>query len=102
MRRVTDWEERPSEMDVRNFYGGDLQGVIDKLDYLQKLKVEAIYLNPIFVSPSNHKYDCQDYEHVDPHLGVIVRDEGSLVPEGENDNANAGRYACRTACRENL
>ena len=102
VRRVTDWEEPPSEMDVRNFYGGDLQGVIDKLDYLQKLKVEAIYLNPIFVSPSNHKYDCQDYEHVDPHLGVIVRDEGSLVPEGENDNANAGRYACRTACRENL
>ena len=52
VRRVTDWEEPPSEMDVRNFYGGDLQGVIDKLDYLQKLKVEAIYLNPIFVSPS--------------------------------------------------
>lgn len=55
-------------MDVNNFYGGDLQGVMDKLDYLQDLGVEVIYLNPIFVSPSNHKYDIQDYDYVDPHL----------------------------------
>ena len=40
-------------MGVREFYGGDLQGVRDKLDYLQDLGVEVIYLNPIFVSPSN-------------------------------------------------
>ena len=46
---------------------------MDKLDYLQELGVEVIYLNPIFVSPSNHKYDIQDYDYVDPHYG---RDRG--------------------------
>ena len=52
-------------MDVRDFYGGDLQGVWDKLDYLQDLGVDVIYFNPIFVSPSNHKYDIQDYDYVE-------------------------------------
>ncbi len=66
-------------MDVRNFYGGDLQGVIDKMDYLQDLGVQVIYLNPVFVSPSNHKYDIQDYDYIDPHFGKIVSDEGDLL-----------------------
>ena len=44
----------PETMDVHRFYGGDLQGVREKLDYLQDLGVEVLYLNPIFVSPSNH------------------------------------------------
>jgi glycosidase len=52
-----------------DFYGGDLQGVTEKLDYLQSLGVTAIYLNPVFRSPSNHKYDTTTYEEVDPHLG---------------------------------
>lgn len=54
---------------------------MNKLDYLQDLGVEVIYLNPIFVSPSNHKYDCQDYDYVDPHYGRIVEDcnEGILL-----------------------
>ena len=47
-------------MGVREFYGGDLQGVMEKLDYLKELGVDVIYLNPIFVSPSNHKYDIQE------------------------------------------
>ena len=47
---------------------------MEKLDYLQDLGVEVLYLNPIFVSPSNHKYDCQDYDYVDPHYGEIVQD----------------------------
>jgi len=51
------------------FYGGDLKGIYNKLDYLQKLGVTAVYLNPIFTSPSNHKYDTTDYFNVDPHLG---------------------------------
>ncbi len=51
------------------FYGGDLYGVENKLDYLQELGVTAIYLNPIFTAPSNHKYDTSDYKNVDPHLG---------------------------------
>lgn len=52
------------------FYGGDLPGITGKLDYLQnRLGVTAIYLNPIFTSGSNHKYDAEDYYSVDPHLG---------------------------------
>lgn len=61
----SDWMKYPREMDVREFYGGDIAGVMQKLDYLQDLGVEAIYLNPIFVSPSNHKYDIQDYDYID-------------------------------------
>ena len=64
-------------MGVREFYGGDLQGIMDKLDYLQDLGVDVIYLNPIVCfSKSNHKYDIQDYEYVDPHYGKIVEDDG--------------------------
>lgn len=51
------------------FYGGDLYGVEEKLDYLQALGVTSLYLNPIFSAPSNHKYDCMDYYSVDAHLG---------------------------------
>ena len=51
---VDDWNRYPAQMDVRHFYGGDLQGVLDKMDYLQDLGVEVIYFNPLFVSPSNH------------------------------------------------
>jgi alpha-glucosidase len=50
-------------------FGGDLVGVRQSLDYLQDLGVTALYLNPIFTSPSVHKYDTEDFEHVDPHLG---------------------------------
>ncbi|HEY0483479.1 MAG TPA: maltodextrin glucosidase [Kofleriaceae bacterium] len=52
------------------FYGGDLIGIRDRLDYLAgELGVTTLYLNPIFTSGSNHKYDTEDYDHVDPHLG---------------------------------
>ena len=50
-------------------YGGDLQGIIDELDYLKKLGVNALYLNPIFESPSLHKYGAAMYHHVDRHFG---------------------------------
>lgn len=53
----------------RRFQGGDLVGVADRLDYLAGLGVDAIYLNPIFTSPSNHRYDAIDYSSVDPALG---------------------------------
>ncbi len=53
----------------RRRYGGDLQGIIDKLDYLQELGVTALYLNPIFESPTLHKYDTQLYHHVDNNFG---------------------------------
>ena len=101
-RRVTDWFKYPDNMDVRSFYGGDLQGVMDKLDYLQGLGVDVIYLNPIFVSPSNHKYDIQDYDYVDPHFGKIVKDTGECLPEGCKDNRQASRYITRVTDKENL
>ena len=53
----------------KNFYGGDLQGLRDKLDYLQTLGVTAIYLNPVFAAPSNHKYDTTDYSIIDEAFG---------------------------------
>jgi len=55
-----------------NFYGGDLQGIIDKLDYIQDLGVTALYLNPIFESPSNHKYDTTDFGVVDDNFGDLI------------------------------
>ena len=51
------------------FYGGDLQGIEDKLDYLQSLGIDTLYLTPIFLARSNHRYDTDDYLTVDPALG---------------------------------
>lgn len=51
------------------FFGGDLPGITQHLEYLQNLGVNALYLTPIFTAPSNHKYDTADYDHVDPHFG---------------------------------
>lgn len=102
VHRVEDWKKNPSTMDVGCFYGGDLRGVWKKLDYLQYLGVEVIYFNPLFVSPSNHKYDCQDYDHIDPHYGVIVEDGGALVAENATSNDQATRYQMRSASPVNL
>ncbi len=55
-----------------DFFGGDLQGIIDELDYLHDLGVTVLYLNPIFLSPSNHKYDTTDFEQIDPHFGDLA------------------------------
>lgn len=101
-KKVKDWNAYPSAMDVRSFYGGDLQGVMDKLDYLQNLGVDVIYLNPIFVSPSNHKYDAQDYDYIDPHYGKIVKDGGEVLQENDTNNAHATKYIQRVTSRENL
>lgn len=54
---------------LRRRYGGDLQGILDKLDYLQQLGINAIYLNPVFEAPSLHKYDGATYHHIDPNFG---------------------------------
>ena len=101
-RKVKDWNQAPEAMDIRNFYGGDLQGVLDKLDYLQDLGVEVIYFNPLFVSPSNHKYDIQDYDYIDPHYGKIVVDDGEVLPAGAKDNIHATKYQQRTGDIRNL
>jgi glycosidase len=62
---------------LRRRYGGDLQGIIDKLDYLVELGINAVYLNPVFDSPSLHKYDGASYHHIDPNFG----------PDPEGDRA---------------
>ncbi|MBQ5918905.1 MAG: glycoside hydrolase family 13 protein [Lachnospiraceae bacterium] len=99
---VQDWYKYPATMGVREFYGGDLQGVMNKLDYLEKLGIEVIYFNPLFVSPSNHKYDIQDYDYIDPHYGKIVEDEGELLHDGDRNNKNATRYINRVTNKKNL
>jgi cyclomaltodextrinase / maltogenic alpha-amylase / neopullulanase len=62
----------------RDFYGGDLRGLIERLDYLADLGVECVYLCPIFASPTNHRYDALDYFEIDPMLGT-ERDFEELV-----------------------
>ena len=66
------WGEIPRsirEAGAVEFFGGDLWGIIQHLDYLQDLGINALYLTPVFTSPSNHKYDTVDYRHVDAHFG---------------------------------
>lgn len=65
-------EWRPNhqgEITNSDYFGGDLEGIIQKLDYLQSLGITCIYLNPIFEAHSNHRYDTADYTKVDPLLG---------------------------------
>lgn len=70
--RMENWNDTPVhylEGRCMDFFGGDLQGITEKIPYLKELGVTALYLNPIFIAPSVHKYDCLDYFHVDPHFG---------------------------------
>lgn len=60
------WEDLPKP---DSFAGGDLKGIIEKLDYIKSLGVKALYLTPIFKSPTNHKYDIMDYFEIDPQFG---------------------------------
>jgi alpha-glucosidase len=101
-KRMEKWDAPTEQEDICNFYGGDLQGVMEKLDYLADLGVEVLYFNPVFVSPSNHKYDIQDYDHVDPHLAVIKRDGGEPLRFEKFQNRYATRYIRRTTDQENL
>ncbi|MBU1096116.1 MAG: glycoside hydrolase family 13 protein [Bacteroidetes bacterium] len=77
---TSDWFKRqPYEEKLNNYdyyqiqgmrrYGGDLQGIIEKLDYLKDLGITAIYINPVFESPSLHKYDAKMYRHIDNNFG---------------------------------
>ena len=99
-RKVEDWNTVSKDATVYDFYGGDLQGVIDKLDYLQDLGIEVLYFNPLFVSPSNHKYDIQDYDYIDPHFGKIVEEKGEIKEVGKNTEAL--KYINRVTNRRNL
>lgn len=73
LARAGHWGEPPlpagHPAKLVEFFGGDLVGIEQRLDYLAELGVNALYLNPIFSAYSNHRYDVVDYFHVDPHLG---------------------------------
>ncbi|HCU0796709.1 MULTISPECIES: maltodextrin glucosidase [Citrobacter] len=65
-----EWDEPlTAQAGGSTFYGGDLDGISEKLPYLKTLGVTALYLNPVFTAPSVHKYDTEDYRHVDPQFG---------------------------------
>ena len=96
------WGADIQKLDVCNFYGGDLRGVMEKMGYLKDLGVEVLYLNPIFVSPSNHKYDPQDYDYIDPHYGTIIEDGGDTLKFERVHNRYADKYISRITSKKNL
>lgn len=63
-----EWDSK-AELTTTDFYGGDLEGIIQKLDYLEDLGINGIYMTPIFQAPSNHKYDTTDYYQIDSAFG---------------------------------
>lgn len=73
-------------------YGGDLQGVLNKLDYLQQLGITAIYLNPIFESPSLHKYDATMYHHIDNNFGPNPEKDRKIWAEENPDNPSTWKW----------
>ena len=68
-------------------YGGDLQGVLDKLDYLDSLGINAIYFNPVFWGRSLHKYDPDAYQHIDPFFGPDPHGDSVLMAQETLDSA---------------
>lgn len=68
-------------------YGGDLQGVIDQLDYLRDLGVNALYFNPVFYARSMHKYDGNTFHHIDPHFGPDPEGDFALMAQETSDPA---------------
>ncbi len=66
-------------------YGGDLQGVLNKLDYLNDLGINAIYFNPLFYSRSLHKYDGNSYHHIDPYFGPDPQGDLNLIGKETGD-----------------
>ncbi|RMG68107.1 MAG: glycoside hydrolase family 13 protein [Calditrichaeota bacterium] len=85
--RLQPWELRRSsnfyEVVFTRRYGGDLIGVIEKLDYLKQLGVQAIYFNPIFEAPSLHKYDASSYHHVDDNFGPDPKGDRARLARAE-------------------
>lgn len=61
---------RPATRNASDFAGGNLRGIMEKLDYIESLGAEVVYLNPIFMAASNHRYDTADYTRIDPMLGT--------------------------------
>ncbi len=96
--KLQPWEENGHDfywnVQVRR-YGGDLQGVIDKLDYLQNLGINAIYFNPLFESPSLHKYDATFYHHIDNNFGPDPKKDEEIW--STEDHADPSTWKWTTA-----
>ena len=91
-----EWEQRvgPEFYDFvyTRRYGGDLQGVIDKLDYLKDLGVTAIYFNPVFDAVSLHKYDASHYHHIDRHLGPDPEGDWEIMQQEDPADPSTWRW----------
>lgn len=86
---LTDWEQELAGdvygTNAYRRYGGDFQGVIEKLDYLKNLGVTALYLNPVFAAPSLHKYDALLFHHMDPFFGPDPKADLELLKNPSTD-----------------
>lgn len=76
----------------RRRYGGDLQGIINKLDYIKDLGIGAIYLNPIFTAPSLHKYDAAMYHHVEPTFGPDPEGDKKMIAMEDPGDPNTWKW----------
>ena len=97
--KLQEWEEKNGRGFYYNSqlrrYGGDLQGVIDKLDYLADLGITAIYFNPLFESPSLHKYDAALYHHIDDNFGPDPAHDHEII--GLEDFSDPATWQWTTA-----
>ena len=73
-----DWNDKPwrphsgdgsDDQYSNDFYGGDIAGIVQKLDYIKSVGANTLYITPMFTAASNHKYDTADWKHIDPHFG---------------------------------
>lgn len=90
------WEKNPSKdfgwvLQYRR-YGGDLQGVLDKLDYLQDLGVTAVFFNPINDAPSLHKYDARNYHHIDINFGPDPEGDKKIIATEDPANSSSWKW----------
>ena len=115
-RELPDWAEPAQWTDepvhigpstARQFYGGDLEGIVEHLDHLERLGVTMIYLTPVFPARSNHRYDALSFAEVDPLLGGdealirlvrIAHDRGFTVI-GDLTSNHSGGGACVTSLK---
>jgi glycosidase len=93
--KLQPWEEKFSSRFYGNVferrYGGDIQGVIDKLDYLSDLGITAIYFNPVFDAISLHKYDASTYHHIDHTFGPDPHGDQELI-KGETEDPGTWKW----------
>ncbi len=94
--KLQPWEEADGKgfyfQAQQRRYGGDLKGIIDKLDYLKQLGVTALYLNPVFQSPSLHKYDASTFHHIDKNFGPDPAGDSRMVVTEDPENPDTWKW----------